>query len=127
MNDKVKIAVGLLLFLAAVTFPFWYTAARGGEKTRPELQLPAGESGCVESKEFMAAEHMQLLDEWRNAVVREGRTTYKSKTNGKTFTMSLTKTCLRCHESRAEFCDRCHAYADVRPYCWDCHTDAKGK
>ena len=29
--------------------------------------------------------------------------------------MSLTGTCLRCHANKAEFCDRCHAYAGVSP------------
>jgi hypothetical protein len=39
--------------------------------------------------------------------------------------MSLTQTCMRCHESRADFCDRCHAYAGAQPACWGCHVDPK--
>ena len=31
--------------------------------------------------------------------------------------------CLDCHSNTAEFCDRCHDYASVRPYCWHCHND----
>jgi hypothetical protein len=37
--------------------------------------------------------------------------------------MSLSNTCLDCHSNKAEFCDRCHNYASVSPYCWDCHID----
>jgi hypothetical protein len=40
--------------------------------------------------------------------------------------MSLTGTCLTgCHTNKAEFCDRCHNYAAVSVYCWDCHVDPK--
>ena len=42
---------------------------------------------------------------------------------GKEFEMSLSNTCIECHDNKAEFCDRCHNYASVRPYCWDCHID----
>jgi hypothetical protein len=45
--------------------------------------------------------------------------------DGKTYTISLTQTCMKCHTSKAEFCDRCHEYAGVTPYCWDCHIDPK--
>ena len=42
---------------------------------------------------------------------------------GKTYNMSLSNTCMDCHDNKAEFCDRCHDYASVRPYCWDCHIE----
>jgi hypothetical protein len=42
---------------------------------------------------------------------------------GKEFEMSLQKTCMKCHTNKAEFCDKCHNYASVRPYCWDCHIE----
>jgi hypothetical protein len=28
---------------------------------------------------------------------------------------------MACHTSKKEFCDRCHDYTSVTPYCWDCH------
>ena len=37
--------------------------------------------------------------------------------------MSLTNTCLGCHSNKAQFCDQCHNYLEVTPYCWDCHVD----
>ena len=35
------------------------------------------------------------------------------------------KSCLGCHEDKTKFCDKCHTYASVNPYCWDCHTNPK--
>ena len=68
---------------------------------------------------YMRGSHMQLLIEWRDEAVREGERTLRAF-NGKTYDMSLTRTCLtQCHTNRNEFCDRCHDYAGVSdPYCW---------
>ncbi len=70
----------------------------------------------------MKVEHQQLLDVWRDTVTRDGRRIYVNE-QGKQFNMSLSNTCLDCHSNKAEFCDRCHNYASVSPYCWDCHID----
>ena len=70
----------------------------------------------------MTAEHMQLLDQWRHNVVRNGQREFVNL-EGKAFNMSLSNTCLDCHANKAEFCDRCHDYASVDVYCWDCHID----
>jgi len=77
---------------------------------------------CVASTEYMRASHMDLLNEWRDEVVREGNRIYTSP-NGKEFEMSLTKTCTNCHYNKKEFCDQCHDYLGVTPYCWDCHVE----
>jgi hypothetical protein len=34
-------------------------------------------------------------------------------------------TCLECHSNKTKFCDQCHNYLDVQPYCWDCHLVPK--
>jgi hypothetical protein len=40
--------------------------------------------------------------------------------------MSLTNTCItQCHSNKAKFCDRCHDYMNVQPWCWDCHNFPK--
>jgi hypothetical protein len=70
----------------------------------------------------MRSEHMRVLDLWRETVVREAKRTYTNP-QGKEFVMSLSNTCLDCHSNKADFCDKCHTYASVRPYCWDCHID----
>jgi hypothetical protein len=72
----------------------------------------------------MRATHMEMLDEWRDRVVREGERMYQAS-DGKSYEMSLTHTCLECHSNKAEFCDACHNYTAVTPYCWDCHIDPK--
>jgi hypothetical protein len=89
----------------------------------PELSEKAkAAKECVMEKKLMKAGHMQLLDEWRDSVVREGKRIYINA-NGKKFNMSLSNTCLDCHSNKAEFCDKCHTYASTYPYCWDCHIE----
>ena len=123
MKDKKFIFGGLIIFILIATFPFWYN--RGKAAPPPELELTAAAKAakvCVRSTEYMRAEHMQLLDLWRDSVVRRGDRTYVNP-SGKEFNMSLSNTCLDCHSNKAQFCDRCHNYASVDPYCWDCHID----
>ena len=126
MYDGGKIVTGLVVFVLIVTFPFWYSRAAGESEERPQPELPAGKTQCVESTEYMISSHMTLLDEWRNAFVREGKIKYTSVSFGEEYEASLTNTCLDCHSNRDKFCDRCHEYADVDPYCWDCHIDKEG-
>jgi len=123
MKDKKLIITGMIIFFVIVTFPFWYN--RGKAAPQPDLILTTKAKTakvCVRSTEYMKGEHMQLLDVWRDSVVRRGERIYVSPA-GKEYTMSLTNTCLDCHSNKADFCDRCHNYASVRPYCWDCHID----
>jgi hypothetical protein len=123
MKDKWIIIVGIGIFLIILTFPFWYN--RGKAAPAPELILTdkaKAAKACVRSTEYMKAEHMKLLDIWRHSVVRNAERIYVNS-SGKEFNMSISNTCLDCHSNKAEFCDRCHDYASVRPYCWDCHID----
>jgi hypothetical protein len=123
MKDKNKILAGLAIFIAAITFPFWFNLGKAAPA--PELELTEKAKAaktCVMSTEFMKAEHMQLLDVWRHNVVR-GRKRMFVNAEGKEFNMSLSNTCLDCHSNKEQFCDRCHNYASVTPYCWDCHID----
>ena len=123
MKDKNKILAGLVVFLAAITLPFWFNMGKAAPA--PELELTAKAKAaktCVMPTEFMKAEHMQLLDVWRHNVTRNGERAFVNA-EGKLFNMSLSNTCLDCHSNKEQFCDRCHNYASVRPYCWDCHID----
>ena len=123
MNDKKYIITGLIIFLIILTFPFWYN--RGKAAPAPEVELtPKAKAAkeCVRSTAYMKSEHMQLLDLWRHTVVRNAERIYVNE-KGQEFNMSLSNTCLDCHSNKAQFCDRCHDYASVRPYCWDCHID----
>ncbi|MFC1585813.1 sulfate reduction electron transfer complex DsrMKJOP subunit DsrJ [Fibrobacterota bacterium] len=123
MNDKKWILIGLVIFLGAFTFPFWYNLGKPAPAPQPVMSAKAMSAGeCVAPAVAMRSGHMQVLDEWRNKVVRQGVRTYRSHT-GKEYHMSLSNTCLDCHANKEEFCDRCHTYASVKLYCWDCHVD----
>jgi cytochrome c peroxidase len=113
----------LIVFVAVVTFPFW---AKGKAAYRVDLKLPANQTECIEATEFMRTSHMQLLDQWRDKVVRDGEHVY-TNAKGVKYSMSLTKTCLSCHSEKDKFCDKCHNSVGVDPYCWNCHlTTPKG-
>ncbi len=121
MYDAGKIITGLVIFVVLVTFPFWFSIVAGKSGYVPEPELPANQDSCVESREYMRSYHMDLLNQWRDAVVRQGNRIYVSST-GEKFEMSLSGTCMGCHVSKASFCDQCHNYVGVSPYCWDCHV-----
>jgi hypothetical protein len=120
MYDSGKVIAGIIIFLVLITFPLWYNLGSGSATKAPELEIGTKEKQCVESKEFMKASHMKLLNQWRDWVVRDGKRVYTS-TTGKQYTMSLQNTCTKCHSSKEKFCDRCHNYVDASPKCWDCH------
>ncbi len=123
MYDAGKILLGLGVFAGLVSGPVWYGLGRG-KGAPPELERPADAKQCIEPTPFMRARHMQLLDAWRDAVVRRGEHVYVA-TDGKEHPMSLTGTCLRCHKDPEKFCNKCHAYAGVEAFCWDCHQNKR--
>jgi hypothetical protein len=117
MFDAGKVIGGLVVFVGVATFPLWYNGASGAVDTPPELEYPVGFTSCVADSAYMRSHHMDLLNRWRDSVVREGRHLYE---------VSLQNTCMDCHRNKAAFCDRCHNYMAVSPYCWDCHVEPKG-
>ncbi len=135
MYDGGKIGVGLVIFLGGVTFPIWYSAAAGDTWQRPEPALPEKATECVESRAYMKASHMDLLDRWRDEVVREGQRTYTAS-DGKTWDRSLSRTCMQegCHANKQQFCDECHIPLGVTHSwlvdeleCWECHVAPEGR
>jgi hypothetical protein len=124
MYDSGKILLGLIIFVGLFTYPIWYGLASGETANKPNIILPADENikECVAATEYMRASHMDLLNEWRDLVVREEKRIYRSS-SGKEFEMSLSNTCTNCHSNKSEFCDRCHDYLGVTPYCWNCHVE----
>jgi hypothetical protein len=135
LYDGGKIIIGLLIFVGIATFPFYYNIGKKNIKPEPKVDTPAiqewekqyGKKECVESKEFMRTEHMQLINLWRDSVVRNMNRLYISTSNHKKFNMSLQNGCMQCHSNKKKFCDECHNYMAVRPFCWDCHIQPKEK
>ena len=111
-----KIYTGLIIF----TFPIWYNHLDAG--TLPNPQKVENAKECVAPIAEMKANHMQLLNQWRDDVLRDGDRAFNVEADGKMYQKSLQKTCMKCHTSKKKFCDTCHEYASVKPYCWDCHV-----
>lgn len=126
--NKGPVFLGILVFLALALFPFYNNFGKTNKKPEPKIDTPAimeyeklnGKKECVEPKEFMRGEHMVLINNWRDAVVRDDSRGYLSST-GKRWNMSLQNGCMQCHSNKKKFCDECHNYMAVKPFCWDCH------
>jgi hypothetical protein len=123
MQDGGKIITGLIIFVGLMAFPLWYNV--GEPYAKPELQMPKDEEFCVADRDYILKEHMVLLNHWRDSVVRGKNLLYVSGTLNRTVPMSLQNTCMECHTSKVEFCDKCHDTLAVSPYCWDCHVPPK--
>ncbi len=123
MYDAGKILIGLLIFLILVTTPVWYNLLCGAPAEEPVVQTAdvPGKDRCVRSVEYMRARHMELLNRWRNEVVR-GDDRFTEGPYGQRIEKSLSNTCLDCHSNTDTFCDRCHTQVAVDLYCWDCHV-----
>jgi hypothetical protein len=126
MFDSDKIITGLVIFLCLMTFPVWYIAVGGKASFDPRYVAATGEKQCVEPVEYMKEKHMQLLSQWKEQSVRNGIKTYTAS-DGRVYDISLTDTCMECHPNKADYCDRCHNYIGVTPYCWDCHNLPQSK
>jgi len=131
MYDAKKVIPGIIIFLALLTLPFWYSQATGkaDEKPNPVI-LPEAGSQCVESAAWMRENHMKLLNDWRNSVVQHDNRVYISK-DGEEWVKSLSATgaedphdkgCLDCHSNVDQFCIQCHDFVDADPDCYDCHV-----
>jgi hypothetical protein len=121
-----KIIPGLLIFVAVLTLPFWFNLGRASTPPEPKIDTPAiqqmKDKTCILPKVDMRSGHMQILNDWRTQVVRNGMRDYHAP-DGKIYNMSLQNECLKCHSNKAQFCDQCHTYMAVVPYCWTCHVE----
>jgi hypothetical protein len=129
MYDGWKVITGIIIFIIIATFPILNKIGKASipppepKIDTPEIQKMV-EKKCIEPKSFMRTEHMVMLDNWRDAVVRNGNRIYISS-DGKEYDMSLQNTCWKCHSNKKKFCDVCHNYVGVTPYCVDCHIAPK--
>lgn len=120
MYNAKAVIIGIVIFAAIFSSPFW-TSWIGQNYTKTGVVSPADEKTCIEDTEFMRAQHMRLLNEWRDQALREENRVYVSALNGKKWGISLQNTCLKCHSNYTEFCEKCHVANSVYPYCWTCH------
>ena len=125
MYDGGKIITGLVIGVGLLLFPVFYNAGKASKAPEPVLteQAKAAQQ-CVEAASYMKTDHMKMLDEWRHEVVRNDERYYKSST-GKVYYKGLQTTCMECHSNKTKFCDQCHDYVGVAPYCWECHIEPK--
>jgi hypothetical protein len=125
MYDGGKIIVGLIIGIGLFMSPFFYNAGKAAKAPNPELTEKAKEAKtCMRDKDYMTSSHFTMLDNWRHEVVRSNERYYK-RADGEIFYKSLQLTCLDCHSNKTKFCDQCHNYMSVDPYCWDCHLEPK--
>jgi hypothetical protein len=118
MYGKNRIIPALVIFAGLMTFPIWYNGGKTG--TPPKPQKPEGYENCVKPTEYMRNSHMVLLNTWRDDVIR-GNNREPIIVDGKEFPKTLQTGCMGCHKDKKKFCDECHNYTAVKPYCWDCH------
>lgn len=112
------IALPVLLIIAAIGF-FRQSGNAVEAPGLPPATVTVDSTKCVAQTEFMRANHMKVLHEWRDSSVRDGNRVHTAP-NGSRFQKSL-NTCLGCHANNRLFCFNCHMYANVRPKCWNCH------
>ena len=120
MYNSKAIIIGIAIFVIVFTTPFWLSWI-GQDYTKTGVHILPGETQCIENTEFMRADHMRLLNEWRDTALREENREYISALNGKRWVISLQNTCMKCHSNYSEFCEKCHIANSVYPYCWTCH------
>lgn len=124
LYNKGFLIAGIVIFVILMTVPIWLAMGKPAAPPRLSLDTPAiqalPEKRCLEDTAYMRADHMRLLNAWRDGAVREGKRQYTT-TDGKVVTVSLSGTCLKCHSNYEEFCNRCHNYAGAKPKCFSCH------
>ena len=118
MYDGKLVIPGLAIFVILMTFPIWKNMGNAGPTPKPEK--PVGVQRCVESAQYMRTSHMQMLDQWRDEALRDGDRA-PITIDGVEYDKSLMNGCMKCHTDKKKFCDECHVYVSVKPYCWDCH------
>ena len=116
--ERLLVFLALALFLSLATYPIWKIQ---DPDFLPKVSMETKGEQCVAPVDYMRENHMKLLEDWRDSVVRDGKR-FHIMPDGTLVEKSLTKTCLGCHISKKQFCEECHTFASVKPYCWECHV-----
>ena len=120
-NGRPGNARGLLvsILVLIMLLPLGYYVVRsaavalGGKPSGEFLERPVTASDkCIWNMKAgeMRLHHWEYLARIREDVVRYGKRDVKGLNE-----------CRNCHQSKANFCDRCHHKAGLTPDCFDCH------
>ena len=115
--ERLLVFLALAFFLTLAIYPIWKIQ---DQRSLPKISMETKGDQCVAPADYMRENHMKLLEDWRDSVVRNGER-FHIMPDGTQVEKSLTKTCLGCHVSKKQFCEECHTFASVKPYCWECH------
>ena len=127
MNKNRLIALGLILFVLAFTFPVLMSLNKPAAQTQPPaiaqneqaLQELAQKLGVKNAEEFRA-KHKQILAEWKDLAVRDGKRIYISP-DGREIPINLENLA-----NQPQYCNDCHNYVGIeKPSCWTCHVEQK--
>jgi hypothetical protein len=134
LYDFKYIALGLVVFFGLIFAFVGPNLGKMAAPPDPKLDTPAiqklaaKDRKCVMPTDYMRANHMQMLIDWRENVIRSYEPGHPQADDrmfvnpeGKKYLASLSKTCLECHSNKAKFCDQCHNYVAVTPNCFGCH------
>ena len=128
MNKNRLVALGLILFVLLFTFPVLMNLGKSLVQTQPPtllqddraMQELADKLGVKNVDEFRA-KHKQVLAEWKDSVVRDGKRVYVNK-DGHEVPINL-----QSLASQSQYCNTCHDYVGIeKPSCWTCHVEPKG-
>lgn len=126
------IFTGIIIFFVLLTLPLWPNVRKVIPAPTPKLDTPAiqklaeKDRKCVMPTAYMRANHMQMVVDWREQVVRDGLREFDSP-DGRKVNVSLSNTCMECHSNKTQFCDQCHNFVAVTPTCWGCHLEKEKK
>lgn len=127
MNKNHLVAFGLILFVLLFTFPVLMNLGKSLTQTQPPtllqdakaMQELADKLGVKNVDEFRER-HKQVLAEWKDSVVRDGKRVYVNK-EGREVPISL-----QSLASQSQYCNTCHDYVGIeKPSCWTCHVEPK--
>ena len=122
------IALGLFLFLLIFTLPVLLNIGKPKAQTLPPsiaqneqaLTDLARKLGVKDIDEFRAR-HKQVLAEWKDLAVREGKRIYVTP-DGREIPINLEELA-----SQPQYCNDCHDFVGIeKPSCWTCHVEQKG-
>ena len=109
--------LGLVIPLAIFLLPLVIGLAAHVVSAREDvpdgfLERPDEGAGTCDGRDIgeMRFHHMDLLKKIRDQALRDG-------VRGET----QFNDCMRCHQDRRTFCDRCHDAVDLYPDCFGCH------